>query len=220
MDDIRIWRVVRSAADIYRDMHRCLTDNEPDLVASWTFEDGRASDVSGHGHTGTFAGDATVISDDGPPVDEPFPPSHRAAATATIVNGFVVGATITDAGCGYTEPPLVLIRGGNGTGATATAVVENGMVVDIIFSSAGFGYTGVPAIPIASPPFEPTVSISVSAVKVTRHVTLGRNYVLEASTDLIEWTATGPEFTAESETIVSEFDVDMTGRYFRIRQVP
>ena len=38
--------------------------------------------------------------------------------------------------------------------------------------------------------------------------------------DLIEWTATGPEFTAESETIVSEFDVDETGRYFRIRQVP
>ena len=118
------------------------------------------------------------------------------------------------------DPPLVLIRGGGGTGATAIAVVSNGMVVDILFSSAGSGYTGVPVILIASPPFEPTVSISVSRVKVVQHVVLGRNYVLEASTDLIDWTATGPEFTAESETIVSEFDVDVTGRYFRIHQVP
>ena len=94
------------------------------------------------------------------------------------------------------------------------------MVVDIIISSAGSGYTGVPAILTASPPFEPTVSISVSEVRVTQHVTLGRNYVLEAPIDLIDWTATGPEFTAESETIVSEFDVDVTGRYFRIHQVP
>jgi hypothetical protein len=27
-------------------------------------------------------------------------------------------------------------------------------------------------------------------------------------------------FTAESETIVNEFDVDVTGRFFRIREVP
>jgi len=34
------------------------------------------------------------------------------------------------------------------------------------------------------------------------------------------WTATGPQFTAQAETIVNEFDVDVTGRFFRIRQVP
>lgn len=42
----------------------------------------------------------------------------------------------------------------------------------------------------------------------------------ESSTNLVNWTATGPQFTAESETIVSEFDVDVTGRFFQIREVP
>ena len=57
-------------------------------------------------------------------------------------------------------------------------------------------------------------------VKVTQNVVLGRNSVLESSINLVNWTATGPQFTAESETIVSEFDVDVTGRFFQIREVP
>jgi hypothetical protein len=145
---------------------------------------------------------------------------HKATATAQLDNGFVVGAAITDPGCGYTNAPAVLIQGGGGSGATAIAVVSNGVVVRIIITDAGAGYTSTPKIVIGSPPFVPTLSIAVSAVKVTQHVVLGRNYVLESSTDLVTWTATGPQFTAQAETIVNEFDVDVTGRFFRIRQVP
>lgn len=145
---------------------------------------------------------------------------HKATATVQLDNGFLVGATITDPGCGYTNVPAVLIQGGGGSGATAIAVVSNGVVVRIIITDAGAGYTNAPSIAIASPPFVPTLSIAVSAVRVTQHVVLGRNYVLEASTDLVTWTATGPQFTAQAETIVNEFDVDVTGRFFRIRQVP
>jgi hypothetical protein len=82
------------------------------------------------------------------------------------------------------------------------------------------GCTNGPKIIIASPPFVPTIGISVSKVKVTQNVVLGLNYVLEASSNLINSTATGPSFTATNETMVTEFDVDLTGRYFRIRQVP
>ena len=145
---------------------------------------------------------------------------HKATAAAQLDNGFVVGTTITDPGCGYTNAPAVLIQGGGGSGAAAIAVVSNGVVVKIIITDAGAGYTSTPTIVIGSPPFVPTLSIAVSKVKVTQHVVLGRNYVLEASTDLVTWTATGPQFTAQSETIVSEFDVDVNGRFFRIRQVP
>ena len=144
---------------------------------------------------------------------------HKATATATLVNGFFVGSTITDSGCGYTNAPVVLIQGGGGGGATATATVNNGFVTALNITDAGFGYTSIPKIVIGSPPFVPTVSIAVSKVKVTQNVVLGRTYVLETSTDFVTWTATGPQFTADSETIVTEFDVDVIGRFFRLRQV-
>ena len=145
---------------------------------------------------------------------------HHAVASANVVNGSVVGATMVDGGCGYTNAPLILIQGGGGSGATATAVISDGHVVSINVSNAGCCYTNTPRIVIASPPFEPTVSIRFSKVQVTQHVVLGRNYVLESSSDLITWSPTGPSFTALSETITNEFDIDTTGRFFRIRQVP
>jgi hypothetical protein len=145
---------------------------------------------------------------------------HRATATAQLVNGVFVGATITDPGCGYTNTPPVVIQGGGGNGAAATAVVSNGIVVAIQVNNGGCCYTNAPTIEIGSPPFVPTVAIRVSRVIVTQNVVLGRRYVLESSSDLVSWTPTGPSFTATSETVESEFQVGLTGRFFRLREVP
>src|SRR5262249_15993631 len=145
---------------------------------------------------------------------------HKAKATPQLVNGFVVGATITEPGCGYTNAPVVLIQGGGGTGATATATVSDGQVVSIHIVSAGCCYTNTPSIVIASPPFVPSLTISVSRVKVSQHVVLGRRYVLESSDDSVTWTPTGPPFNADSETVDTEFDATGTGKRFRIREVP
>jgi hypothetical protein len=145
---------------------------------------------------------------------------HKATATAQLVNGFVVGATITDGGCGYTNPPAVLIQGGGGNGATARAILTGDAVSAIQITGAGCCYTNTPKIVIGSPPFVPWVSIGVSKVNVTQNIVLGWKYVLESSTNNVNWTATGPEFVADSETVISEFDVDTTGRYFRLRVVP
>ena len=123
-------------------------------------------------------------------------------------------------GCGYTNVPSVVIDGGGGSNATATATMVNGIVTGLVITSSGSGYTNAPDIYIESPPFEPTVSIAVSKVKVTQRVRVNHNYVLEASTDLSSWTPTGPRFTAQAEIIVNEFDVDVVGRFFRIREVP
>jgi hypothetical protein len=84
---------------------------------------------------------------------ESVPPSgfQPATATATIVDGFCVAATITEGGSGYTNTPLVLIQGGGGTGATGTAVVSNGVVVGITMTDAGIGYTNTPNIYIYFP---------------------------------------------------------------------
>ena len=153
-------------------------------------------------------------------VEVPVCTPHHATATATLVSGFVVGATITDSGCGYTNAPQVLITGGGGSGATATASVSNGSVTNINIISAGSGYTNAPQIIIASPPFVPTLAINVSAVKVTQHLMLNSNYQLQSSSNLANWTNVGSIFTATNEYMVSEFEIDVTGRYFRILQMP
>jgi hypothetical protein len=86
----------------------------------------------------------------------PQPSNPRTAtATAQVVNGFVVGATITDGGSGYTNTPTVNITGGGGSGATARATVLNGTVTSVIILTSGSGYTSAPTINIAPPPFPP-----------------------------------------------------------------
>ena len=145
---------------------------------------------------------------------------HRARATTILDGERVIGAAITDPGCGYTNNPTVLIQGGGGSGAVAEAVVNNGFVVAINIVDSGCCYTNAPRIAIASPPFVPTLNISVSRVKVTQNVVLGKNYVLESSSNLIDWTSTGQPFTAMDETITNEFEIGVTGSFFRIRQIP
>jgi hypothetical protein len=145
---------------------------------------------------------------------------RKATAIAQLVNGFVVGATITDGGCGYTNAPVILIQGGGGNGATARAVITDGRVTAIIITDAGIGYTSPPRIVIASPPFVPTLNIAVTKVKVIQNVVLARRYVLESSHDAKVWSEALPSFTATSESITNEFDTDLTGRFFRVREIP
>ena len=86
-----------------------------------------------------------------------------ATAAATVVNGFLVGASISDPGLGYTNTPIVRVIGGNGTGAQAVAVVSNGIVTAVKLLAAGSGYTTAPVIVIA-PPFIPQPTIGIKAL--------------------------------------------------------
>lgn len=149
----------------------------------------------------------------------PFPPK-KATATSQVVNGFVVGTRITDAGFGYDAPPSVLLVGGGGTGATATATVLNGVVTAITITNPGSGYTSAPLVRIASPPFTPKLAIEVSKVNVRLSVVLGRKYQIESSSDLANWKPASAVFVAQDEELVQEFDVNTTGNYYRINQVP
>ena len=145
---------------------------------------------------------------------------HHATARAIMYGQFVVDAAITDVGCGYTNPPQVTISGAGGSGATATATIANGVVRAINIVSTGSGYTNAPQILISSPPFVPAVAIKFSAVKVMQHLMLGVNYQLESSSNLVDWAVVGPVFTATNENMVSEFEIDSTGQFFRVLQEP
>jgi hypothetical protein len=144
---------------------------------------------------------------------------HAASATPVLFNGFVVAATIADGACGYTNPPTVTIVGGGGSGATATATISNGIVTGINITSAGCCYTNDPRIVISSPPFPSAVKIRVSRVIVTQHVMVGRQYVLEGSQDLFNWSAVAPPFTAQQEDVETEVAVG-TYFFFRTRELP
>ena len=147
---------------------------------------------------------------------------HRATATVTLASGSVVGATITDGGCGYTNNPLVLIQGGGGTGATATAVVSNGVVVNIVITDAGSGYTSNPSIYIYSP-----VGLQIGLLKAVKpsfsDLGIGTNYQLQVSGDLNTWTNQGSPFMATNPTMTypQYWDVDNWGKlFFRVQSMP
>ena len=90
------------------------------------------------------------------------PVPAQAFATPQVVNGFVVGATVTSGGSGYVAIPTVSIVGGGGTNAMAVAQISGGVVTSISITSAGTGYTNnTPTVRIAQPPAAavfPTVS--------------------------------------------------------------
>jgi Concanavalin A-like lectin/glucanases superfamily len=94
---------------------------------------------------------------------ESVPQPDQATATATVVNGFVVGATITDGGYGYVAAPSVQLLGGGGTGATATASISNSIVTAITITNPGKGYTNAPIIAIDMPPSPPPIARQATA---------------------------------------------------------
>ncbi len=80
-----------------------------------------------------------------------IPGPRSAAATAQVVNGFVVGGILTDGGYGYIDTPVVTISGGGGSGATAKATLVDGVVTAITLLNPGSGYTSAPTITIDRP---------------------------------------------------------------------
>jgi hypothetical protein len=93
-------------------------------------------------------------------------PGVGATATANTIVGFVIGATITNGGSGYTTAPEVTITGA-GSGATATATLTNGVVTGITINSAGSGYSGAVTISIAPPVIPFRVDYSGGAITAT-----------------------------------------------------
>jgi hypothetical protein len=154
-------------------------------------------------------------------IDPPGP--EQATAIAHVVNGFVTTITVTDTGSGYTNAPVVRLVGGGGSGAVAVASVVDGSIDTIKVVNPGNGYTNSPVVWLA-PPFlppapQPSIGVRVKAVTVSQHVTVGRVYVLESSTDLENWSVSIPPFIASSELLEQSLDVGSGPTFFRLRDL-
>jgi hypothetical protein len=109
-------------------------------------------------------------------------PPRTATANAVVVNGFVVSATITDGGFGYTNTPTVKIIGGGGSGAQVVAVLSNGVVIAVNVIDAGYGYTSTPLV-VLDPRFipNPVLDIAPMSFLAFSNLTLGGVYQLQQS---------------------------------------
>ena len=98
-------------------------------------------------------------------VVEPPPqnPPRQAEVQSQLAGSFVVGATVSNGGTGYTFVPNVYVIGGGGTGATANAVMFNGSVAEVIIANPGTGYTSAPTIWVAPPDGFPATQATANA---------------------------------------------------------
>ena len=67
IDEVRIWNIARTGADIYRDMGVTLTGSESNLLAYYRFDEGTgttATDLAGGDQNGTLASSPTWMSGD------------------------------------------------------------------------------------------------------------------------------------------------------------
>jgi len=153
------------------------------------------------------------------------PVPAQAFAVAQVVNGFVVGATITSGGSSYLTSPAVSIASNDG-GTNATGVSEissAGVVTNIVITDAGIGYTNTPTIEIAPPPAA-AVSPNVQLVMQIDSASLAPydNYQIQFTqalgTPWQNWN--GGLFTSTDVTNSQYLFVTNTTGFFRLEYVP
>jgi hypothetical protein len=144
---------------------------------------------------------------------------YRATGTVQVVNGYVVGLTVTDGGWGYTREPKFRIKDETGSGASGHCVIENGVVTQIILDQPGSDYSGEATVLIGSPIGNSSLRIGVSEVEVEMSLVLGMEYQLWSSVDCINWEQVGEPFTAEEEEMTFFFKVADYGRFFKLQEI-
>jgi hypothetical protein len=93
----------------------------------------------------------------------------------------LVGGTLTNNGAGYGVAPLVFIpapppasnnaNGVGGVAAAAYAVIASGTVSGITFTNPGAGYPTAPPVVIVPSPFDPNLSVGITAAAVAMSLT-------------------------------------------------
>lgn len=131
-----------------------------------------------------------------------------ATATASVQNGYVVGALVTNPGCGYTNPPLVLFTGGGGTGATAVTSLTNGQVSHIIMTSDGIGYTSPPSVYLYLPPqiTNQPAPVVLNAYG-TASFSVGVNSIYDTMPLTYQWSLNGTNIAGATQTTLTVSNV-------------
>jgi hypothetical protein len=151
------------------------------------------------------------------------PAPNQAFAAPQLINGFVVGATVTSGGSGYASNPSVSIVGGGGTGATAVSQVSGGVVTNISITGAGFGYSSTPVIQIAPPPVAALFPTALPGMRIdSTNLVPYNNYQIQFTPSLSgswgNWN--GGPFSPTGSANFQYFLVPNESSLFRLQYVP
>lgn len=89
--------------------------------------------------------------------------------------GVLNGLVLVSGGSGYTTP-VVIFRGGGGSGAQGTARVSNGVVYSVDLINGGSGYTSAPTVTLNDP--DPRASGAVVSAILNEPAPIGLNPIL------------------------------------------
>ena len=150
---------------------------------------------------------------------QPAADPRNATAIAQSVNGFIVGAEVTNGGSGYTSAPEITITG-SGTGAVLQGIVSGGKVSSIEVLNPGSGYDSNSRIVIAAPPAQPSL-LSISkegvALKIVVRTQTGRSYQLQRTRGLFEWEDDGDGFTGTGAEVSFFREYFEPYRFWRVK---
>jgi hypothetical protein len=151
------------------------------------------------------------------------PVPAQAFATPQVVNGFVVGVTVTAGGSGYVTAPAINIYGDVGSNATAVASISSGIVTNISITEAGIGYTNIVTVQIDPPPAA-AVSPSVQPIMRVDSANLAPydNYQIQFTPALGEtWGTWNGGLFIPTDVTNSQFLFITNGAgFFRVESVP
>jgi hypothetical protein len=130
----------------------------------------------------------------------------------------VVEITLSQAGIGYTNTPLVYLLGGGGSGAQAVATVSNGIVTGITIINAGSGYTNAPIVEVM-PPLPLMLGVGPATLLSFVNLTVGTNYQLQISQSGT-WENLGSAFIASAGNYSQYVDGRANASLYRLAVFP
>ncbi len=142
MDEVRIWNVARTAADIAANFRQELNGDEPGLVAYWNFE-GNLVDRAGGNNNGTPVGNAVTLSGANAPV-QPIGP--RVFSFTASTNQIYVGQSAT-LSWAVSNATSVVIDNGIGS-VVATSSVPVNPLVTTTYTLTASNAVGSRAVPV------------------------------------------------------------------------
>jgi hypothetical protein len=187
MDEIRIWNVARTQAQIQAGMGAVVSPSTSGLVACYRFDEGsgvNAADLTGHGFNGTFAGTPTWVIPSTAPLSgySGYLWSNGATASGITVNSAGnYAVTVTDHyGCtGASTPIAITVKALTGTAGTISgpAVTAQGhtgiaYLVAPIANATGYVWTLPAGASIATGTGTNSITVDFSAAAVSGNITV------------------------------------------------